>query len=166
MIRPSTWRHGVARPLAFVCAASLALAVYGCGDQAPPETEPVVEIPEPAAMPAVATVRVTEPAEGAQLPAGPVRVVLEAENITIVAAGDTTPNTGHHHLLLNMAIPAEGEAIPAGQEGIVHLGQAQTEYTFEGLQPGQYTLIAVIGDFAHRVLPQATDTVNFTVAAP
>jgi hypothetical protein len=113
-----------------------------------------------------ATVAITEPVDEAELPAGDVHVTLAAENIDIRPAGDTSPNSGHHHLLLNVAAPPEGEPIPAGQEGFVHLGQAQTEYTFENLAPGEYTLVAVIGDLAHRVLPQVTDTVRFTVVAP
>ena len=150
---------GVAASRGLLSALAVTIAVSGCAS-ASPDTELVAE-----ASPQ-ATVLITEPEDGAELPSGDVRVVLGAENITIVSAGDTSPNSGHHHLLLDVAIPAEGEAIPAGEPGFVHLGQAQTEYTFEGLAPGDYTLIAVIGDFAHRVFPQATDTVRFTVLAP
>ncbi len=56
--------------------------------------------------------------------------------------------------------------MPAGTPGIVHLGQAQTEYTFSDLPPGEYSLVAVLGDFAHHVIPHAADTVRFRVAGP
>ncbi|MFS8638634.1 MAG: DUF4399 domain-containing protein [Gemmatimonadota bacterium] len=112
----------------------------------------------------VATVRIVEPVDGAEL-SGEVRVVLAAENIEIVPAGDTRPNSGHHHLFLNRETTPLGEAIPVGEPDIVHLGQAQTEYVFRDLAPGEYTLVAVIGDFAHRVIPQVADTVRFRVVA-
>jgi hypothetical protein len=151
----------------------LSLLLIGCGagtdrtgdtgSAAAVETPPATPAPAPAAM---ATARILEPAEGAELPAGPVRIVLAADNIQIVPAGDERPNSGHHHLFLNTPITAQGEPIPAGVEGVVHLGQAQSEYTFENLPPGEYTLVAVIGDLVHRVIPQATDTVRFRVRAP
>jgi hypothetical protein len=137
----------------------MALVASACTEDAA-DSEIVAESPPQA------TATILEPADGAELATGEVRVVLGADHIEIVPAGDTSPNSGHHHLLLNTAIPPEGEAIPADQAGFVHLGQAQTEYTFDGLAPGDYTLIAVIGDFAHRVFPQATDTVRFTVLSP
>ena len=144
------------------CAVCLALAMPGCTEETAesPESEVVAEAPPQA------TVAILEPADGAELVGGEVRVRLGAEHITIVPASDTSPNSGHHHLLLNMGVPVEGEAIPANQAGFVHLGQAQTEYMFEGLAPGDYTLIAVIGDFAHRVFPQVMDTVRFRVLPP
>lgn len=157
-------RTGVIPLTAVFCLTAVALLVAGCGEAADPAPEAAVEGAAPVAETATQpTVNILEPADGAELPAGDVRVVLGAENISIMPAGDTSPNSGHHHLLLNMPVPAEGEPVPAGEAGFVHLGQAQTEYSFEGLVPGDYTLTAVIGDFAHRVIPQATDTVRFTV---
>ena len=152
------------RAAALSALAMLTLGAAACGDRGDSAPEPVAE-----SMPAfgegtpLPTVTIVEPADGAELPAGDVRVVLGADNVTIVPAGDTAPNSGHHHILLNVDAPPEGDAIPADIQGYVHLGQAQTEYTFENLAPGDYTLVAVIGDFAHRVIPQATDTVRFTV---
>jgi hypothetical protein len=105
-----------------------------------------------------------EPTDGAELTGPAVRIVLATENITLAPAGDTTPGTGHHHLLVNGAPPAAGEAIPAGVPTIVHLGKAQTSYELTNLSPGEYTVIAVLGDLAHRrINPQVLDTVRFRV---
>jgi hypothetical protein len=147
-------------PVALLVCASTA-----CGGDAP-EAEPddAGLVPPPAAMP---TSIIMEPAEGATLPAGDIRVVLGAENIMILPAGDTTANSGHHHLILNAPVPAVGAPIPpAGTEGYTHLGQAQTEYVYTGLPAGSYTLVAVLGDMVHQVLPQMSDTVHFTVTGP
>ncbi|HUF51992.1 MAG TPA: DUF4399 domain-containing protein [Longimicrobiales bacterium] len=110
-----------------------------------------------------ARVHIVQPVDGTEVQGPDVRVVLTAENITIAPAGDPAPNTGHHHLFLNLETVPEGQPIPAGMSGIIHLGQAQTEHTFTGLSPGEYTLIAVIGDLAHRVIQQDQDTVRFRV---
>lgn len=138
-------------------------ATAACGGDTA-ELPPAEEVVSAPAESAQATAIIMEPTDGAVVPSGDVRVVLGAENIMILPAGDTTANSGHHHLVLNAAVPAAGEPIPAGQEGYVHLGQAQTEHTFAGLPAGEYTLVAVIGDLAHRVLPQVSDTVRFTVS--
>jgi hypothetical protein len=151
------------RRAALSAAMLIAAAGCGAGGTAEAEREVAAKASEADAAP-VARVRIVEPADGAEL-TGDVRVVLAAENIEIAPAGDTRPNTGHHHLFLNRETTPEGEAIPAGEPDIVHLGQAQTEHTFSNLPPGEYTLVAVIGDLAHRVIPQATDTVRFRVVA-
>jgi hypothetical protein len=155
----------ISSPFRSILPALVLCATAACSSDAP--EAPPAEAEEEAAVAAESTMAsalIMEPTDGAVLPSGPVRVVLSAENIAILPAGDTTANSGHHHLVLNATVPPTGEAIPAGQEGYVHLGQAQTEHTFEALAPGDYTLIAVIGDLAHRVIPQASDTVRFTVS--
>jgi len=141
----------------------------GCGGADSPDTGEMDVVADDAAAEdaaALPAVHITEPADGAELSGDSVRVMLHAENVVILPAGDTTPNSGHHHLLLNAELPATGEAIPVEVDGVVHLGQAQTEYTFTDLEPGEYTLVAVMGDLVHRVLNQVTDTVRFTVVPP
>jgi hypothetical protein len=113
---------------------------------------------------ALPRISIVEPEEGASLNGSSVLIVLSAENIALAPAGDTTPGTGHHHLFINAPIlPAVGEPIPAGITGIVHLGKAQTSYELTNLAPGEYTVISVIGDLAHRRLEQVADTVRFRV---
>lgn len=138
-----------------ICIAAAACTGADAPDEVPAEDAT-------GAAEEVATVHIMEPADGAEISGSSVRVVLHSEHVTILPAGDTTPGSGHHHLLLNAAMPAEGEAIPVA-DGFVHLGQAQTEHTFTDLLPGEYTLVAVLGDLIHRVMPQSADTVRFTV---
>lgn len=111
-----------------------------------------------------ARVQIVEPEAGATLAGPDVRIVLAAHGVDIVPAGMDQPNSGHHHLFLNREVTPDGETIPAGVEGVVHLGGAQTEYVFEGLATGEYTLIAQLGDLAHvPVETVARDTVRFVV---
>jgi hypothetical protein len=148
--------------LAPVAALAVLLTLLGCA-AGEPQTEAAGEEASKAA--AAAQVSIVEPEDGAEITGTSVMIVLSAANIEIAPAGDTRPGTGHHHLFVNApVIPAAGEAIPAGVAGIVHLGQAQTSYELTNLTPGEYTVISVIGDLAHRrVDPQVLDTVRFTV---
>jgi hypothetical protein len=112
-----------------------------------------------------ARVEIVEPTSGATLAGPDVRVVLAAHGVDIVPAGVDQPNSGHHHLFLNQTVTADGETIPAGVGGVVHLGGAQSEHVFQGLAPGEYTLVAQLGDMAHvPVETVVPDTVRFTVS--
>ena len=90
-------------------------------------------------------------------------IELAAENIALRPAGVDEPNSGHLHLFIDREPTAVGAVIP-NEPGIVHLGQAQTEHTLEGLEPGEHVVIAVLADYLHIRIPNAkTDTVRFTV---
>jgi hypothetical protein len=157
--------------LAFVRATgavTLAWAALGSGC-APSDAGNAGAVADSAAAKASAPPRVVilEPEDDAQVPGSSVLIVLSNENIELAPAGDTRPGTGHHHLFVNMDVPAPGAAIPAGVPGIVHLGQAQTSYELANLAPGAYTVISVIGDLAHRrIEPQVMDTVRFRIRVP
>lgn len=150
-------------------ALAIAIATAGCaaGDAASDAGTPGsgTTTGQVTALPgAPPRVTITEPAEGAELDGASVTFVIAAENIALAPAGDATPGTGHLHLFVNQPVTAAGAAIPAGAEGIIHLGQAQTSHELTGLAPGEYTVVAVLGDLVHRTIdPQATDTVRFTV---
>jgi len=136
--------------------ALVVLGVAGCSRPPAQQQEEAAAPPAPAAV-------IVAPADGAMLTGPDITVDLAAENIQLAPAGTMEPNTGHLHLFLNHDLTPEGEVIPTG-EGIVHLGQAQTGHVFQGLQPGDYTLIAVLADGAHvRLSGAATDTVRFMV---
>jgi len=109
----------------------------------------------------MASIRIVSPQDGAEV-TSPVLIVMEVEGIEIVPAGDETPRSGHHHLLVDVPVPAAGVPIPT-TDGYTHLGQAQTEFELE-LPPGEHNITAVIGDFAHRVLaPSIEDGVRIIV---
>lgn len=162
----------VARPIeAIALGITAGLAGCGTGDMSRAEGAESGE-PEAASETAAAGVdlpRVTivEPVDGAELDGPAVRIVMTVEGVELAPAGDERPGTGHHHLFVNVPITPPGEPIPADVPGIIHLGQAQPEHELTDLEPGEYTVISVLGDLVHRrVDPQSTDTVRFTVRTP
>ena len=81
----------------------------------------------------------------------PVSVIFGLHNPWGVApAGVKLDNTGHHHLLLDTAVPDLKQPIPKDDQHR-HFGGGQTE-TSLALSPGKHTLQLLLGDFAH--LPQ------------
>jgi hypothetical protein len=159
-------RHSI--PLA-LAAAVLVLAA-GCGDSESVEMEGMqaeagaeAEAPMPSGP---HSVTITSPQNGDTIRGGTVQVVLQVTGLRIVEAGIMEPNTGHHHLYFDADLTALDAVVPAGVAGVTHMGLAQTEYTYEGVAPGQHRLIAVVGDGAHLPLsPTVVDTVTFTVVA-
>lgn len=133
------------------------LALCACG--AEPAEQPPSDVTENKAP---MSIRIIEPPDGAELDTDSVRVTLAADNVEIVPAGTEGEGTGHHHLLFNVDAPPAGSPIPS-TEGYVHLGQAQTGYV-AGLEPGEYRVIALLGDFAHFPHdPPVADTITITV---
>ena len=111
-----------------------------------------------------AAVRIVEPADGAALPGPSVRIVLETRGVPLAPAAEQRPGTAHHHLFLDTDLTPPGDTIPAGVTGIIHLGRAQTEFTFDSVAPGPHRVIAMLADAWHVPLkPLAVDTVRFTV---
>ena len=114
-----------------------------------------------------ATVTITAPIAGDTIRGTAVHVTLEASGIELAPVAEQRPGTAHHHLFLDADATIGDDPIPAGVPGIVHLGNAQTEFHWEGVAPGQHRIIAVLGDPAHiPVKPLAADTVTFVVVAP
>jgi hypothetical protein len=146
---------GQIRPVAL--AAVLSIAFWGCGGEAEQPRE------EQASEQAIRAAVILSPADGDTLAGPDVLVRLAAEGIELQPAGTDLPNTGHLHLYVNRDLTPEGQAIPS-EDGIVHLGRAQTEHLLEGLAPGDYTVVAVIGDHLHVRIPGvATDTARIIV---
>ncbi|MBW3535295.1 MAG: DUF4399 domain-containing protein [Gemmatimonadetes bacterium] len=109
-------------------------------------------------------VTIAEPADGDTVQGPEVHVTLDAAGFTVTMAGDTTPNSGHHHLFLDADVSEPGVPIPAEEGRIVHMGDGSSEYTFTNVSPGEHRLITVVGDALHVPLqPWLVDTVTFTV---
>jgi Domain of unknown function (DUF4399) len=87
------------------------------------------------------------PNDGQTLNAGRIKIWFGARNIGVAPAGVTFPNTGHHHLLINVPIPPLDEPIP-NTKNHLHFGAGQTE-AFVDLTPGTYTLQLLMGDAEH-----------------
>lgn len=101
-----------------------------------------------------------EPTNGATV-SNPVHLKFGLEGMELRPAGDMTPDSGHHHLLIDGRPIPMGEVIPANGRSL-HFGKAQTE-TDITLPSGQHTLTVQFGDGMHRsygpILSQ-TITVN------
>ncbi len=109
-----------------------------------------------------AKVFIIEPKDGATVKS-PVTVKFGIEGMEIAPAGADKPNTGHHHLLIDTALPDLAEAIPK-DETHIHYGKGQTEATIE-LKPGKHTLQLLLGDKNHipHDPPVKSDVVTITV---
>jgi Domain of unknown function (DUF4399) len=112
--------------LAIACSAALA-------DQSP--------------APAGAAVYIIKPADGARVKS-PVTVVFGLTGMGIAPAGVKFDNTGHHHLLIDTALPADLTLPLPATDGIRHFGKGQTETTID-LAPGKHTLQLLFADFTH-----------------
>ena len=78
----------------------------------------------------------------------PVTIVFGSENLTIAPAGDNQPNSGHHHLLVDLdKLPALDMPLPASDQ-VIHFGKGQAETTIE-LSPGSHSLQLLLGNYAH-----------------
>ncbi|MGI9627097.1 MAG: DUF4399 domain-containing protein [Longimicrobiales bacterium] len=141
-------------------ALTLALAMVGCGGgDAESQPDPVDEPPPPAA-----SVSIVSPAAGATVPAGPLTVVFEVEGLVVAPAGTMDTGTGHHHLIVDADVESWTEPIGVEEGRYIHMGQAQTEFVLEGLEPGEHRLIAVVADGVHIPLsPPVSDTITITV---
>ena len=78
------------------------------------------------------------------------KVKMGAEGIKVRAAGEAPDevSSGHHHLLINVPLPAPGTPVPADEKHI-HFGKGETETTVT-LPPGEHTLSLQFADGAHR----------------
>jgi uncharacterized protein DUF4399 len=69
-------------------------------------------------------------------------------NMGITHAGDTTPNAGHHHLLIDVNEPLDPNGPIPQDKNHLHFGAGQTEAGVD-LPPGKHTLQLVLGDAQH-----------------
>ena len=88
------------------------------------------------------------PNDGARIK-GAFWVRFGLRNMGVTRAGDTTPNVGHHHLLVDVDGPIDpNEPLPSDKNHL-HFGGGQTEARLE-LPPGPHTLQLVLGDAEHK----------------
>ena len=94
-----------------------------------------------------AEVYFVSPSDG-DVVSSPVEIVFGLRGIGVAPAGINFPNTGHHHLLVDLdALPNLNESIPA-DENHIHFGKGQTQ-TLLALDPGEHTLQLLFGDWMH-----------------
>ena len=97
-----------------------------------------------------AKVYIISPKSGAKV-TSPVTIKFGHKGLTIAPAGDKTPNSGHFHLLIDQALPADLSLPLPMTDNILHYGKGQTEATLDAtkLPPGKHTLQLVMGDGSH-----------------
>jgi hypothetical protein len=86
------------------------------------------------------------PQDGAKV-ANPVTVQFGLKGMGVAPAGIAMTGTGHHHLLIDSAVPPFDRPIPADDRH-VHFGKGQTE-TVVSLTPGRHRLQLLLGDHLH-----------------
>ena len=82
----------------------------------------------------------------------------------VAPAGANLPNTGHHHLLVDVKeLPDFSKPLPA-TDNIRHFGGGQTEVELT-LPAGQHTLQLVLGDYLHtpHEKPVISEKITVTV---
>ena len=97
--------------------------------------------------PAEAYVYIGWPNDGEVLRTRRFKVWFGTRNFGVAPAGVTKANTGHHHLLIDTALPPLDEPIP-NDKNHLHFGAGQTE-TYIELPPGTHTLQLIMGDADH-----------------
>lgn len=134
---------------------------------APEPAKEAVIVDEPAGMPRSASVPGASvyfitPEDGATV-SNPIKLEFGIEGMTVVAAGVNDPHSGHHHLLVDTGLPELGMPIPADPDHI-HFGDGSTS-TELNLEPGEHTLLLVLGDHLHvpHEPPVSSATITITV---
>lgn len=144
-------------------AAVLLVLSAGCGGDQPTGTSPAAgdaaQALQRSPAPPSAEVFIITPANGATV-GSPVTVKFGISGMAVAPAGDSTPGTGHHHLLIDTELTDPDLPIPADDRH-VHFGKGQTETTIE-LEPGPHTLQLVLGDGNH--VPHEPPVISKVVA--
>lgn len=109
------------------------------------------------------SVYIIAPANGATV-SSPFTVRFGLKGMGVAPAGVNHPNTGHHHLLIDVAdLPDLGTPLPA-TDNIRHFGGGQTEAEIT-LPAGQHTLQLVFADYLHLAheRPVVSEKITITV---
>jgi len=79
---------------------------------------------------------------------GTFEVRFGLKGMGVAPAGVDSPNTGHHHLLIDVdTLPPMDAPLPKSDQ-VRHFGGGQTE-TSLSLPPGKHTLQLILGNYAH-----------------
>jgi hypothetical protein len=109
---------------------------------------------------------IVSPKDGATI-SSPFWCLFGLRGMGITHAGDQFPNSGHHHLLIDVDEPLNpSEPIPQDKKHL-HYGSGQTQALIE-LSPGQHTLQLVLGDAKHFPFnpPLLSKKITITIKEP
>jgi hypothetical protein len=138
------------------------LLLLGFGPLIHAQETPAAALPRTAA-PENALAYFLSPADGSTV-TSPFTIRFGLRGMGVAPAGITNPNTGHHHLLIDVAtLPPDNLPIPNdANHRHFGLGQTETELT---LPPGQHTLQLVLGDALHipHQPPVRSEKITITV---
>ena len=136
------------------------------------ETEDEAEAEEAETETAPAIARTPRPAEAklfiispqnGDTVSSPVTVRFGLTGMEVAPAGVASPNTGHHHLIIDSPVPPFDAPLPKDDRHL-HFGAGQTE-TSVALTPGKHTLQLVLADKDHvpHDPPLVSDAIKITV---
>lgn len=104
---------------------------------------------------------IISPAHGETV-SSPVSVRFGLQGMGVAPAGTQIPNTGHHHLLVDLKEwPDLSKPLPA-TKNIVHFGGGQTETRIK-LSPGEHTLQLLLADGGHVPHEPAVTSKQITI---
>lgn len=118
---------------------------------------------ERTSSPAGAEVYIISPKDGAKV-RGPVTVLFGLKGMGIAPAGVKFDNTGHHHLLVDMDVPADLATPMPATDTLLHFGKGQTQTSLT-LAPGKHTLQLLFADLNHIAMqpPLLSKKITITV---
>jgi len=135
-----------------------------CAPSADEQTEPVAERAAEATVDAAPAVQprvyFITPADGDTV-SNPLVVTFGIEGMAVVPAGQDTPQSGHHHLIIDAALPDLSLPVPKDAHN-VHFGDGSTS-TELSLQPGEHTLQLLFADFMHIPHNPAIKSAQITI---
>ena len=127
---------------------------------------PTAAVAQGLPTPKDASLYIISPKDGATV-SGPFWCIFGLRGMGISHAGDQFPNSGHHHLLIDVDEPLNpSEPIPQDKKHL-HYGAGQTEALIQ-LSPGQHTLQLVLGDAKHFPFnpPLVSKKITITIKEP
>ncbi|MDB6052067.1 MAG: hypothetical protein JWR17_4813 [Pseudomonas sp.] len=113
------------------------------------------------ASPAGAEEYIISPKDGATVDKT-FKVQFGLKGMGVAPAGVDMPDTGHHHLLIDVKDPLPLDAPIPATDTIKHFGKGQTE-TEVTLAPGKHTLQLMMGDKGHIPLNPSVESKKITV---
>ena len=131
------------------------LLIAACGqdsvDSTPVSEEPQAEPETPSLTgrtPSADSAQVffITPSDG-DIVASPVQIDFGLDGMELVPAGTHRPNSGHHHIIIDHALPDMNLPVPKDAQR-VHFGDGRSKTELE-LAPGPHTLQLLLADHLH-----------------
>ena len=131
--------------------AITAISIFSCGSGATEATDEHAghnhESKDPSEMQAASGRVYFANLNNGDTVSNPVALEFGVEGMTVRPAGELTPGTGHHHLLIGRDSIVTGDVVPANERHI-HYGKGQTADTLD-LPKGKTKIALQFADGAH-----------------